>query len=231
MIGNDVDDLPGFDFTADVEHKIAPPSSNAFLGIESQLGLPIGSTQKGLDDAKAEAKRIKEQTKALVAQTKAYEAKERANNSLPVAMFTVESLDQDRARILKEANTVYDVAKSFLDRMQEQLDNTIMPSERMWNAAATMINSVTASLEKLNSITTQYRQEEEMKAFKVEQQQSEGGNEVQQFDFNPQQMNKLMETWMDELTENVNNEIASDAAARQDAAAKAITQQVEGKDV
>ena len=134
-----------------------PKDDNVFNEFEHHLNLPMGSTQEALDSAK----QLIAQTKSLSTQALAVQFEETKFDDIQAEDINDEVLRNDRARIRKEAHELYDMGKNMLKYMYDQVRTQIDPGDKMWAAVANMISSVTNSLNNLNKMTKDLREENE----------------------------------------------------------------------
>ena len=136
-----------------------------YSAFERLLGLPVGSTAKSDDELRPLlANSLKTKTNELAKDNTKLEVL----NSLPTSEllkhgFSLESLEEDKVRIRNETFEVYEIARSLLNGYKTQIDRAVNPNDRMWMAGAKLVDSVTASLDKLMNMTMKFKQEEEMK--------------------------------------------------------------------
>ena len=183
---------------------------NVFAEFEQTLNLPIGSTQEAI----AASKDLISKTKALSVQADMIEFQENSIDSRDAEEIDDELLRKDRARIRKEAHELYDMGKNMLNYMYSQVKSQIDPNDKMWAAVASMISSVTKSLADLNKMTKEFRQENDLDIAKKVQ-SGEIDVAEQEFDFSPEQANKIIASWTKENEANITDTIKAEVAERE----------------
>jgi hypothetical protein len=137
-------------------------------------------------------------------------------------------LRQDRARIRKEAHELYDMGKNMLTYMYNQVKSQIDPNDKMWAAVANMISSVSKSLADLNKMTKEFREENDRDIEKKIQSGELDVNE-QEFDFSPEQANKIIASWTKQNEANILDQIKTEVEEREMARIGVETKQIEDK--
>jgi hypothetical protein len=137
-------------------------------------------------------------------------------------------LRQDRARIRKEAHELYDMGKNMLTYMYNQVKSQIDPNDKMWAAVANMISSVSKSLADLNKMTKEFREENDRDIEKKIQSGELDVNE-QEFDFSPEQANKIIASWTKQNEANILDQIKTEVEEREMARIGVETKQIENK--
>lgn len=188
-----------------------PKSENVFGEFEHHLNLPMGSTQEALDSAK----QLIAQTNSLSTQALAVQFEETKFDEIDADDINDELLRKDRARIRKEAHELYDMGKNMLKYMYDQVRTQIDPGDKMWAAVANMISSVTNSLNNLNKMTKDLREETEHDTEKRILSGELTENENQDYELSPQQANKLIAAWATEAEAKVQEEIKATAEANE----------------
>ena len=187
------------------------PKDNVFNEFEHHLNLPMGSTQEALDSAK----QLIAQTKSLSTQALAVQFEETKFDDIQAEDINDEVLRNDRARIRKEAHELYDMGKNMLKYMYDQVRTQIDPGDKMWAAVANMISSVTNSLNNLNKMTKDLREENEHDTEKRILSGEIAEGDVQDYDMSPQQANKLIAAWTADAEAKVQEEIKATAEANE----------------
>ena len=180
-----IDDLLNFD-----KPKQPKRDENVFGELEQALNLPIGSTQ----DALAQSQDLINRTKALTAQAKMVKVKQSGIDFIDAEDITDDVLRKDRARIRAEAHELYDMGRDLLNDMYSQLKCQADTNDKMWAAVASMISTMTKSLADLNKMTKEFRQENDLDIAKKIQSGELDATE-QEFDFSPDQANKIIAAW------------------------------------
>lgn len=199
-------------------------SNNVYAALEHTLNLPIGSTQ----DAIAASKDLISKTKALAVQADMLEFQENSIDNRDAEEINDDVLRQDRARIRKEAHELYDMGKNMLTYMYNQVKSQIDPNDKMWAAVANMISSVTKSLADLNKMTKEFREENDRDIEKKIQSGELDVNE-QEFDFSPEQANKIIASWTKQNEANILDQIKTEVEEREMARIGVETKQIEDK--
>jgi len=199
-------------------------SNNVYAALEQTLNLPIGSTQ----DAIAASKDLISRTKALSVQADMLEFQENSIDNRDAEEINDDVLRQDRARIRKEAHELYDMGKNMLTYMYNQVKSQIDPNDKMWAAVANMISSVSKSLADLNKMTKEFREENDRDIEKKIQSGELDVNE-QEFDFSPEQANKIIASWTKQNEANILDQIKSEVEEREMARIGVETKQIENK--
>ena len=184
-----------------------PKDDNVFNEFEHHLNLPMGSTQEALDSAK----QLIAQTKSLSTQALAVQFEETKFDDIQAEDINDEVLRNDRARIRKEAHELYDMGKNMLKYMYDQVRTQIDPGDKMWAAVANMISSVTNSLNNLNKMTKDLREENEHDTEKRILSGELADNDSQDYELSPQQANKLIAAWTADAEAKVQAEIKATA--------------------
>ena len=124
-----------------------------------------------------------------------------------------EVLKADRAKIRKEAHELYDMQKNLLNYMYEQLKGQIDPSDKQWAACASMCAAVTKSLADLNKMTKEFREENDRY---IEKKIQSGELDVteQEFDFSPEQANKIIAHWTKENEADIQEKVRKEVEER-----------------
>lgn len=188
-----------------------PNDDNLFNEFEHHLNLPMGSTQEALDSAK----QLIAQTKSLSTQALAVQFEETKFDDIQAEDINDEVLRNDRARIRKEAHELYDMGKNMLKYMYDQVRTQIDPGDKMWAAVANMISSVTNSLNNLNKMTKDLREETEHDTEKRILSGEITENDNQDYELSPQQANKLIAAWTSEAEAKVQEQIKATAEANE----------------
>lgn len=200
-------------------------SNNVYAALEHTLNLPIGSTQ----DAIAASKDLISKTKALAVQADMLEFQENSIDNRDAEEINDDVLRQDRARIRKEAHELYDMGKNMLTYMYNQVKSQIDPNDKMWAAVANMISSVSKSLADLNKMTKEFREENDRDIEKKIQSGELDVNE-QEFDFSPEQANKIIASWTKQNEANILDQIKTEVEEREMARIGVETKQIEHKE-
>ena len=188
-----------------------PKDDNVFNEFEHHLNLPMGSTQEALDSAK----QLIAQTKSLSTQALAVQFEETKFDDIQAEDINDEVLRNDRARIRKEAHELYDMGKNMLKYRYDQVRTQIDPGDKMWAAVANMISSVTNSLNNLNKMTKDLREENEHDTEKRILSGELADNDSQDYELSPQQANKLIAAWTADAEAKVQAEIKATAEANE----------------
>jgi hypothetical protein len=106
------------------------------------------------------------------------------------------------------------MGKNMLNYMYSQVKSQIDPNDKMWAAVASMISSVTKSLADLNKMTKEFRQENDLDIAKKVQ-SGEIDVAEQEFDFSPEQANKIIASWTKENEANITDTIKAEVAERE----------------
>lgn len=199
------------DQVGDEPQQAASQQDNVFGEFEHHLNLPMGSTQEALDSAK----QLIAKTKALSTQAHTVQFEETKFDEIDADDINDDLLRQDRARIRKEAHELYDMGKNMLKYMYDQVRTQIDPGDKMWAAVANMISSVTNSLNNLNKMTKDLREENEHDTEKRILSGEITENDNQEYDLSPQQANKLIAAWTSEAEAKVQDEIKATAEANE----------------
>ena len=202
-----------------------PKDDNLFNEFEHHLNLPMGSTQEALDSAK----QLIAQTKSLSTQALAVQFEETKFDDIQAEDINDEVLRNDRARIRKEAHELYDMGKNMLKYMYDQVRTQIDPGDKMWAAVANMISSVTNSLNNLNKMTKDLREETEHDTEKRILAGEITDNDAQEYDMSPQQANKLIAAWAAESEAKVQEELKAMADENERKAIENHSQETEQK--
>jgi hypothetical protein len=201
-----------------------PEEDNVFAELEQTLQLPIGSTK----DAIAASKDAIARTKNLVVQADMVTFKEQSIDNRDAEDIDDELLKAERAKIRKEAHELYDMQKNLLNYMYEQLKGQIDPSDKQWAACASMCAAVTKSLADLNKMTKEFREENDRYIEKKVQSGELDVNE-QEFDFSPEQANKIIASWTKQNEANILDQIKNEVEERQMNRIGVETKQIENK--
>ena len=191
---------------------------NVYAEFEQTLNLPLGSTK----DAIAASKQLITKTKALAVEAEMVSFKENSIDSIEAEEINDDVLRRDRARIRKEAHELYDMGRNMLNYMYEQLKSQIDPDDKMWAAVSSMISSVTKSLSDLNKMTKEFRQENDLDTAKKVQSGQIDPNGEQEFDFSPEQANKLIASWTADNEKKIQEDLKKMADERGPGAPQAI---------
>ena len=208
----------------DIDAAGEDASNNVYAALEQTLNLPIGSTQ----DAIAASKDLISRTKALSVQADMLEFQENSIDNRDAEEINDDVLRQDRARIRKEAHELYDMGKNMLTYMYNQVKSQIDPNDKMWAAVANMISSVSKSLADLNKMTKEFREENDRDIEKKIQSGELDVNE-QEFDFSPEQANKIIASWTKQNEANIIDQIKTEVEEREMARIGVETKQTEDK--
>jgi hypothetical protein len=208
----------------DIDAAGEDASNNVYAALEQTLNLPIGSTQ----DAIAASKDLISRTKALSVQADMLEFQENSIDSRDAEEINDDVLRQDRARIRKEAHELYDMGKNMLTYMYNQVKSQIDPNDKMWAAVANMISSVSKSLADSNKMTKEFREENDRDIEKKIQSGELDVNE-QEFDFSPEQANKIIASWTKQNEANILDQIKTEVEEREMARIGVETKQIENK--
>lgn len=208
----------------DIDAAGEDASNNVYAALEQTLNLPIGSTQ----DAIAASKDLISKTKALAVQADMLEFQENSIDNRDAEEINDDVLRQDRARIRKEAHELYDMGKNMLTYMYNQVKSQIDPNDKMWAAVANMISSVSKSLADLNKMTKEFREENDRDIEKKIQSGELDVNE-QEFDFSPEQANKIIASWTKQNEANILDQIKTEVEEREMARIGVETKQIEDK--
>jgi hypothetical protein len=201
------------------------PKDNIFGEFEHHLNLPMGSTQEALDSAKT----LIAQTKALTAQAQMVTFDESKFDDIQADDINDDMLRKDRARIRKEAHELYDMGKNMLKYMYDQVKSQVDPGDKMWASVANMISSVTNSLNNLNKMTKDLREETEHDTEKRILAGEITDNDAQEYDMSPQQANKLIAAWAAESEAKVQEELKAMADENERKAIENHSQETEQK--
>lgn len=136
--------------------------SNAFAAIEDKLGLPIGSTKEGIKAAKETTKAVTQSVQDLKSQYSIIETKEKLNETLPVPRYNIETLADDRNRLRELAFQNLEIANRWLTTLDEQIMQTLQPTDQNWAAAANMYKTVSKGITDLTHMLVTLRQEDEL---------------------------------------------------------------------
>lgn len=205
-------DFFNLDEAGKMEDEPETPSNedNVYAEFESTLNLPIGSTK----DAIAASKQLISKTKALAVQADMVEFQEHSIDNVDAEDINDEVLRKDRARIRREAHELYDMGKNMLTYMYNQLKSQIDPGDKMWAACSSMISSVTKSLADLNKMTKEFREENDRDIEKKIQSGQIEANDNQEYEFTPEQTNKIIAQWTAENEKKIQDELKQLAAER-----------------
>jgi hypothetical protein len=208
----------------DIDAAGEDASNNVYAALEQTLNLPIGSTQ----DAIAASKDLISRTKALSVQADMLEFQENSIDNRDAEEINDDVLRQDRARIRKEAHELYDMGKNMLTYMYNQVKSQIDPNDKMWAAVANMISSVSKSLADLNKMTKEFREENDRDIEKKIQSGELDVNE-QEFDFSPEQANKIIASWTKQNEANIIDQIQKEVEEREMARIGVENKQIENQ--
>lgn len=136
--------------------------SNAFAAIEDKLGLPIGSTKEGIKAAKETTKAVTQSVQDLKSQYSIIETKEKLNETLPVPRYNIETLADDRNRLRELAFQNLEIANRWLTTLDEQIMQTLQPTDQNWAAAANMYKTVSKGITDLTHMLVTLRQEDDL---------------------------------------------------------------------
>lgn len=215
--------------SASIDATIQPSKKkddeNVFATLEQTLQLPIGSTKEALAASKDAIAR----TKSLAMQAEMVTFKEQSIDTRDAEDIDDEVLKADRAKIRKEAHELYDMQKNLLNYMYEQLKGQIDPSDKQWAACASMCAAVTKSLADLNKMTKEFREENDRY---IEKKIQSGELDVteQEFDFSPEQANKIIAHWTKENEADIQDQVRKEVEARELARIGVETKQIENKE-
>jgi hypothetical protein len=112
--------------------------------------------------------------------------------------------------------------------MYNQVKSQIDPNDKMWAAVANMISSVSKSLADLNKMTKEFREENDRDIEKKIQSGELDVNE-QEFDFSPEQANKIIASWTKQNEANILDQIKTEVEEREMARIGVETKQIEDK--
>lgn len=184
------------------------PKPDMFSAFENALGLPVGSTSAGMQSVKvakqqaqifkAKTDLIKQEANALVAQEQAVEISD-------------DVLKEDRERIRAEAWELYQSGKEMFNVMKDRFMTTIAPTDRMYTAVATMLNSMSTSLTKLLETNTKLRKEDEH--YREVQKLSappEMSEDNQSMDMTPDKMNAFIDKWTADFESKIDENLRSE---------------------
>ena len=136
--------------------------SNAFAAIEDKLGLPIGSTKEGIKAAKETTKAVTQSVQDLKSQYSIIETKEKLNETLPVPRYNIDTLAGDRNKLRELAFQNLEIANRWLTTLDEQIMQTLQPTDQNWAAAANMYKTVSKGITDLTHMLVTLRQEDEL---------------------------------------------------------------------
>jgi hypothetical protein len=113
--------------------------------------------------------------------------------------------------------------------MYEQLKGQIDPSDKQWAACASMCAAVTKSLADLNKMTKEFREENDRY---IEKKIQSGELDVteQEFDFSPEQANKIIAHWTKENEADIQERVRQEVEERELARIGVETKQIENKE-
>ena len=140
----------------------AEMKTNAFAAIEDRLGLPIGSTKEGIKAAKETTKAVTQSVQDMKSQYSIIETKEKLNETLPVPRYNIETLADDRNRLRELAFQNLEIANRWLTTLDEQIMQTLQPTDQNWAAAANMYKTVSKGITDLTHMLVTLRQEDEL---------------------------------------------------------------------
>lgn len=136
--------------------------NNAFAAIEDKLGLPIGSTKEGIKAAKETTKAVTQSVQDLKSQYSIIETKEMLNDTLPVPRYNIDTLSEDRNKLRELAFQNLEIANRWLTTLDEQIMQTLQPTDQNWAAAANMYKTVSKGITDLTHMLVTLRQEDEL---------------------------------------------------------------------
>lgn len=154
-------------------------------GLESFLGIPVGSTPSARDIPKSTikadlviAKEVKSETAGLAHSLARIELAEKMTPSDIVKFgISVEDLENDKVRIREQAIKVHDIAMRLLARYEDEVNNLVDVNDRMWASGAKLIDSVTGSSDKLLNMALKLTQDAQMKSMMQPEAESEDTKE------------------------------------------------------
>lgn len=186
------------------------PKKDVFSALEEKLKLPLGSTKEGLEESRQMVNRIKVNAQMLEAGHSQIKLQDSLSGSS--GPITPEMLDMDRMKIREQAHQLYDIAKAFLDKLQVQINTTVDISDKMWASVASMISSVTGTLDKLFQLTIKIRQEEELRAITIQKDANEKKalSEDGIIEETPDEMNRLISFFTEEDSKQHQKELGHD---------------------
>ena len=197
---------------------------NVYAEFEQTLNLPVGSTKEAIEASKD----LISKTKALSVQASMLEFKENSIDNIDAEEIDDEVLKKDRARIRKEAHELYDMGKNMLTYMYDQVKSQIDPDDKMWASMANMISSVTKSLNDLNKMTKEFREEND-KYIEKKVQSGEIDATEQEFDFSPEQANRIIATWTKQNESTIIDQVKQEVEDREKARIGVDQKQIENK--
>lgn len=153
--------------------------TDQFSGIESLLGIKQGSTAQ--IDPNDVGKVQKVLTKAVEKKTKEMEKELKKvdtlstlpNADLVKCGLSIQSLEEDKVTLRKEAFEVYRICRTLLNKYMEDVEGQIDTSHLMYKAGFDGITSASNSLKTLTEMVMRFKQEEEIKNIPLE---NENGN-------------------------------------------------------
>jgi hypothetical protein len=203
----------GIDFTATPEESKDKPKETPFTAIEQHLHIPEGSTEEALAAVKQQTKAFRQQVASVKTAADGLVAKEKMANAGYLTV-TEDVLKSDRDRIREEAFAMYESGKEMFEVMKERFLTTIQPTDRMCTAVATMLNSMSQSLDKLLKVNISLREETEHYKDKHAEPEVDENGDAQEYEFNPENMYKLIEKWTAEGEAEIAKQIEVEAGNR-----------------
>jgi len=164
-----------------------------YSGIETLLGLPVGSTKKIDPDKAGEhlAKGVNKRTTQLNKELKKTDTLEKMSSAdLVKCGITLESLERDKETIRKDTFELYRVGKVLLDKYMADAEDRIDMDDRMYTAGFKGIDSLSGTLDKLGNMILKFKQDEQMNQLTLVGEDDDGKKEM-----NPRQ-------WMDFVEES-----------------------------
>lgn len=201
--------------------------TNAFAAIEDKLGLPIGSTKEGIKAAKETTKAVTQSVQDLKSQYSIMETKEKLNETLPVPRYNIETLADDRNRLRELAFHNLEIANRWLTALDEQIMQTLQPTDQNWAAAANMYKTVSKGITELTHMLVTLRQEDELMKLQLSANNASGANSDGSAESNdplgstkgrqmtPQEVIALVREWGKERDAETEQLINDEAEARQ----------------
>ena len=137
------------------------PDTDRYSELESRIGVPLGSTAKALAEGRKPeiVSRVQNSAGKLAGEIKTISDRPADD----MQGYTLETLENDKARIRTETFAMYNIAKKMMQALHQQIGDAINPSDKMWASAAKMIESISGTLKNLLDMTVKLRQEEELK--------------------------------------------------------------------
>lgn len=160
--------------------------------LEKLLGMPQGSTKK-LDPDDVMPKLIE----GIDSKTK--DIAEKADKINAISNMTTEDklkagiseeqLEKYRREVVDDAIKVKNISMILLEKMKKDVEDKVVVSDKLWAAVPAMCSSAMMNIEKMGSIISKYRQEEEMKRLTmITQETTEDGR----IELNPVNLAKLI---------------------------------------